>query len=222
MNLRMTRCLALLLQCWFVAVADVGQVSEWHSIHVPGAWETNGPPVARAYDGFAWYRAWLKPHGSFFTKHERDLFAESVTVTIRDLADAHEVFVNGKRIGKAVIEVWPKLTPEIRPSALALLISRVHWCMAFLQAAQDGKFSLSGVSMEIADQLRPHPDKSIRESAGKLFPKTATAGAGEFQQRLSKVEAALLGGVGNPYADVKTFVERCAACHKLAATLVLI
>src|SRR5262245_33082280 len=84
------------------ALAELAQAAEtsgWVPIRVPGAWETNGPPAARSYDGFAWYRTWLKPHDSFFTKHERDLFAESVTLSIRDLADAHEVFINGTRIG---------------------------------------------------------------------------------------------------------------------------
>ena len=72
---------------------------DWQSIRVPGAWETNGPATARDYDGFAWYRAWLKPHDGFFTPHERNLFAESVTLNIRGLADAHEVFVNGTHVG---------------------------------------------------------------------------------------------------------------------------
>ncbi|MBI2949041.1 MAG: dehydrogenase [Verrucomicrobia bacterium] len=73
--------------------------SEWQTILVPGAWETNGPPAAKNYDGFAWYRTWLKPSDSFFTKHERNLFEESVTVNIHDLADAHEVYINGRTIG---------------------------------------------------------------------------------------------------------------------------
>ncbi len=71
----------------------------WAIARVPGAWETNAPPAARNHDGFAWYRAWLKPHDSFFTPHERNLFAESVSLNIRNLADSHEVFVNGTRIG---------------------------------------------------------------------------------------------------------------------------
>lgn len=82
----------------FLAVTAFAQ-SGWQTIQVPGAWEEAGPPAARQHDGFAWYRCWLKPHDSFFTKHERDLFAESVTLGIRDLADAHEVFVNGVKIG---------------------------------------------------------------------------------------------------------------------------
>jgi putative membrane-bound dehydrogenase-like protein len=89
--------------CAFVALASsaLGQPADaaWSIARVPGAWETNGPAAASAYDGIAWYRAWLKPHDSFFTPHERNLFAESVTLNIRSLADAHEVFVNGTRVG---------------------------------------------------------------------------------------------------------------------------
>ncbi len=73
--------------------------NDWSTTRVPGAWETNGLAAARNLDGFAWYRGWLKPHDSFFTPHERNLFAESVTLNVRSLADAHEVFVNGTRVG---------------------------------------------------------------------------------------------------------------------------
>ncbi|MDB6034149.1 MAG: putative rane-bound dehydrogenase domain protein [Verrucomicrobiales bacterium] len=62
----------------------------WSQITVPGA--TN-------FTGFAWYRAWVKVPDSYFTKHERNLFEESVGVYVRDLAGAHEVWVNGKKIG---------------------------------------------------------------------------------------------------------------------------
>jgi putative membrane-bound dehydrogenase-like protein len=83
----------------FAEAARSASSTAWSAIKVPGAWETNAPTLAGGYDGFAWYRTRLKPHDSFFTKHERDLFAESVTLTIRDFSDAHEVFVNGTRIG---------------------------------------------------------------------------------------------------------------------------
>src|SRR5574339_204044 len=63
---------------------------DWEPIHVPGA--TN-------FTGTAWYRAWVKVPDSYFTKHERNLFEESVGIYIRDLAGAHDVWVNGKRIG---------------------------------------------------------------------------------------------------------------------------
>jgi putative membrane-bound dehydrogenase-like protein len=91
-----------LLACAGLVAPKLGAqpvTGNWSSIRVPGAWETNGPATARHHDGFAWYRAWLKPHDSFFTPHERNLFAESVTLNVRSLADVHEVFVNGTRVG---------------------------------------------------------------------------------------------------------------------------
>ena len=78
----------------FVLHASANETSTatnaWQLIRVPGA--TN-------FSGFAWYRAWVKVPDSYFTKHERNLFEESVGVNIRDLAGAHEVWVNGKKIG---------------------------------------------------------------------------------------------------------------------------
>ncbi len=71
---------------------------DWRPRRVP---DGSNAPSLPTQGGFGWYRAWLRPHDSFFAPHERNLFAESVTITLRNLADAHEVFVNGRRIGGA-------------------------------------------------------------------------------------------------------------------------
>lgn len=83
----------------FFPVSGQTSSSDWTTIDVPGAWEITGPPEAKDYDGYAWYRTWFRPDDSFFIKHERNLFEESVIVNIRSLADAHEVYVNGINIG---------------------------------------------------------------------------------------------------------------------------
>ena len=62
----------------------------WQLVPVPGP--TN-------FTGIAWYRAFVKVPDAYFAKHERNLFEESVGVNIRDLAGAHEVWVNGRKIG---------------------------------------------------------------------------------------------------------------------------
>lgn len=77
----------LILPVVFIAVA---QAADWQTARVPGKLD---------FTGTAWLRAWVKVHDSFFLKHERNLFEESVGVNIRDLAGAHEVWVNGKKIG---------------------------------------------------------------------------------------------------------------------------
>ena len=62
-------------------------------------WESVSGPSEQIYSGNAWYRTWFKPHATFFNKHERDLYGESVILNIRGLVGAHDVYVNGKKIG---------------------------------------------------------------------------------------------------------------------------
>jgi putative heme-binding domain-containing protein len=62
---------------------------------VPVPSPTDRPPVAAD----AWYRTWVRVDDSFFTKHERNLFEESVGLHFRDLVGSHEAFVNGVKIG---------------------------------------------------------------------------------------------------------------------------
>ena len=51
-----------------------------------------------------WLRTWVKVDDSFFTKHERNLFEESVGVHFRDLVGTHEAFVNGVKVAEGRIE----------------------------------------------------------------------------------------------------------------------
>lgn len=46
-----------------------------------------------------WLRTWVRVDDSFFAKHERNLFEESVGVHFRDLEGVHELFVNGVKVG---------------------------------------------------------------------------------------------------------------------------
>jgi len=97
---RTSLTLLLLVAAAFVAAPKVPppaiQSAEWRPVQVPGPRKAS---EASGADGIAWYRAWVRVDDSFFTKHERNLFEESVGVNIRDLAGAHEVWVNGRKVG---------------------------------------------------------------------------------------------------------------------------
>lgn len=86
--------IAVLAVLWFARQPAFAQTSsaasDWQLFAVPGA--TN-------FSGHAWYRAWVKVPDAFFATHERNLFEESVGVNVRNLAGAHEVFVNARKIG---------------------------------------------------------------------------------------------------------------------------
>lgn len=91
LGMTMFRSLLLLLSLACCPLAQAQSPSGWSPVEVPSSQD---------YSGHGWYRTWLMPHAQFFTKHERDLFRESVIINIRGLTGAHEVFVNGTSIGK--------------------------------------------------------------------------------------------------------------------------
>lgn len=83
----------------FGLMSLAGVAAEWRTIDVPGAWSAETAQAVAAAENTAWYRTWVKVHDGFFTKHERNLFEESVGVNVRDLEGAHEVWVNGVKLG---------------------------------------------------------------------------------------------------------------------------
>ncbi len=80
----------LLLLIFTGLAVSTATAAEWRPAKVLGAIPA---------EGTAWLRCWVKPHDSFFSKHERNLFEESVGFHFSDLPGSHEVWVNGVKIG---------------------------------------------------------------------------------------------------------------------------
>ena len=75
-----------MMRAFLFALLLLPQDVEWKPVRVPG-------PVG------GWIRCWVKVDDSFFSKHERNLFEESVGVNVRGLAGEHELWVNGRKLG---------------------------------------------------------------------------------------------------------------------------
>ena len=69
-------------------------------IQVPGDWEQQLEGKYADYDGFAWYRCYVKVPDNWADMNARPLWRDSVTLSIEKLADAHELYINGTRIGQ--------------------------------------------------------------------------------------------------------------------------
>ena len=117
-------------------------------------------------------------------------------------------------IAASTLEALPKIPAEVRTAAFTLLGSRTKWTQVLMAELQSGKLSPSLVPNDVADQLRVHRDKTISDTAAKLFPKATTVGY-DFKKKLAEVEATLKTGAGSPYAGEAIFMQRCAACHKM-------
>ena len=94
----------LLLPCIFhchaILCADEGR-SGWSEVSVPGVWEEQSDMQLADYDGIAWYRCYVKVPAPWTDMKGRPLWRESVTLTIERVADACEVYINGRKLGQA-------------------------------------------------------------------------------------------------------------------------
>ena len=94
----------LLLPCIFhchaILCADEGR-SGWSEVSVPGVWEEQSDVQLAEYDGIAWYRCYVKVPAPWTDMRGRPLWRESVTLTIENVADACEVYINGRKLGQA-------------------------------------------------------------------------------------------------------------------------
>ena len=88
MMFRLTAWLFLFFTAW-----PNGWAQEWRVITVPGSDDVSQPT------GVGWYRCWVKVPNNWATLGGRDLWVESVTLTVDASHPAHEAFLNGKRLG---------------------------------------------------------------------------------------------------------------------------
>ena len=70
----------------------------WQLIQVPGTWEADAEGRFQEHDGFAWYRCYVKVPDSWV---DNKLYADSLVLAVNNVADAHETFVNGIKLGAA-------------------------------------------------------------------------------------------------------------------------
>ena len=100
MNIFRSAWLLGFLVTWSSACAQ-----DWRPIIVPGDAEAKRPV------GTGWYRCWVKVPDNWTTLGGRDLWVESVTLTIDSSHTAHEAFINGHRLGGA-----GSFPPDPKPS----------------------------------------------------------------------------------------------------------
>ncbi len=81
-----------------------------------GSWQepaTLAVPGSSEAHQVYWLRCWVKVHDNFFTPHERNLFEESVGIHVKGFVGAHELWVNGQKIGVAGRSRPPMSRPRV-------------------------------------------------------------------------------------------------------------
>jgi putative membrane-bound dehydrogenase-like protein len=127
------------------------------------------------------------------------------TAALNTLANFDDVAV-----ADLLLEVWPRLSPQLRAVATEALLSRNTWLTAFLKAVETEKVAQRDLDPARISLLKKHPDKQIRERVQQLFqagPSRRADVIKDYQQVLQLTGDAARGKA--------VFKKVCAACHKL-------
>jgi alpha-L-fucosidase 2 len=104
--------------------------TEWAPINAPGAWEGIYPNELAKYDGFAWYRC--------FVKLPKEWDARPLRLTLGRIDDSDETFFNGAKVGgtgtlppkadgkSGVLREYTVDAKLVRPGQFNLIAVRVH------------------------------------------------------------------------------------------------
>ena len=118
---------------------------------------------------------------------------------------------SGGEFAPEVVERWSHLLPAQRVAALELLLKRPDRIRALLAGMEKGTIRASELSIAQQATLRAHRDAGIREQATTLLGKMASGSRASALERFLPA----LNLTGSVAAGQKTFVARCASCHRL-------
>jgi putative membrane-bound dehydrogenase-like protein len=114
---------------------------------------------------------------------------------------------------EALLQRWARLTPDLRKSAVQLLLLRPDRARLLLQAVADGRLQRTELDAAQQQFLRQHKDPGLRAESERLL---ATPAAGTRQEVVDAFRPAL-ELTGNAARGLRVFNERCAVCHRLGA-----
>src|SRR5262245_21709386 len=85
---------------WFTAAGrtDTPAPDGWSLHKVPGVWQEQAGGKFAKHHGLAWYRCYVKVPDSWINLK---LYADSLVLSVSQVADAHEAYLNGEKLGSA-------------------------------------------------------------------------------------------------------------------------
>jgi putative membrane-bound dehydrogenase-like protein len=114
--------------------------------------------------------------------------------------------------GEILVEALKRMPPTAKPIAIAALMERIEWTLAFVKAAEAGKAEISDLSLDQKQSLAAHPIKVIAEIAQKLL-KSGGGMPDADRQKVIDEFAPLVLKKGDPVKGKEVFKANCMKCH---------
>lgn len=120
----------------------------------------------------------------------------------------------GPAVAPAIAGAWKALTPGLRREAAEALMARPERVSTLLEALGSGQIARADLDPARIQQLREHPDASLRARAQQLL--AAPSGGGRAEVVASYRPA--LGRAGQSPAGRAVYQGQCATCHQAEGT----
>lgn len=115
--------------------------------------------------------------------------------------------------GEVLIASLTTMTPNLKASALNVVLGKPAWTKSLLAAVESRKFDLSELTLEQKQSLRASPDESVRTQAETLL--AADGGLPDAdREKVLKSLLHLTEKTGNVDAGRAVYQKVCAACHQ--------
>jgi putative membrane-bound dehydrogenase-like protein len=114
--------------------------------------------------------------------------------------------------GKLILERLTELTPSLRATGFALLLSRPEWTRALLDGAASGKVRLTDLSLDQKQALTEHPNPRISRQARDLLKRGGVLPNPDRQKVLDEF-LPITKEKGDAVAGKLVFKNQCAKCH---------
>ncbi len=117
----------------------------------------------------------------------------------------------GVPAARVVLDAWPSLSPDLRGTALPMLLGRTDTARLTLEAMLEGRVEPSAVDLDLRVRLLRHRDDEVRKAAAELFGGAVSPN----RREVAREYAAALSGEADVVRGRLVFTRVCAKCHRL-------
>lgn len=114
-------------------------------------------------------------------------------------------------VPNVILDAWPRLPPDLRAAAAAILVRDAHRAETLLNAVAAGQIRVADLERPVVQNLRTFPVPAVRSLA------EATLGPAAIVRREEVVEAyrPSLGQGGDAEKGKAIFTKNCSSCHRI-------
>ncbi len=123
--------------------------------------------------------------------------------------------VGSEESARIVLEQWPVLGPELKGSAIQLLMARTSTTRQVLVAMTEETIPPSIVDVDRRVRLLRSGDESVRKLAENLFGGAISANRQEVAKKYEDAVSVAFVRLASAEAGARVFQKTCIKCHKL-------